>query len=95
MQLMTFLDHGLPGKPAPDIYLQTAHRIGLQPGECVVVEDSMAGIKAARTAGIGYIIALVHESRNLSPNIRNGADQRIQNLSQINWNDGFQDKKPD
>ena len=38
-------DDGIrPGKPAPDIYLQSAYRIGLAPGECVVVEDSMAGI---------------------------------------------------
>ena len=92
---MTFIDNALPGKPAPDIYLQAAHRIGLQPGDCVVVEDSMAGIHAGRAAGIGYIIALVHERRNLATNIRNGADQRIQNLSQINWHDDFQDKKKD
>ena len=92
--VIVYDDGSRPGKPAPDIYLQAAHRIGLKPGDCVVVEDSMAGIQAARTAGTGYIIALVHESRNLSTKIRYGADQRIQNLSQINWNDDFQ-KKPD
>jgi len=89
-------DDGIgPGKPAPDIYLRAAHRIGLKPGECVVVEDSMAGIQAARTACIGYIIALVHDGRNLSERIRRSADQYIQNLSHISWNDNFQDRKPD
>jgi beta-phosphoglucomutase len=91
--VIVYDDGSRPGKLAPDIYLQSAQMIGLEPGDCVVVEDSMAGIQAARIAGIGYIIALLHESRNLSTNIRNGADQRIQNLSQINWNDDFQDKK--
>lgn len=47
-----------PGKPAPDIYLAAADALGLPPAACVVVEDSLAGIAAARAAGIGYIIAL-------------------------------------
>ena len=47
-----------PGKPAPDIYLETAERLGLRPAACVVVEDSVAGIAAARAAGIGHIVAL-------------------------------------
>ena len=47
-----------PGKPAPDIYLETAEALRLPPAACVVVEDSLAGIAAARAAGIGRIIAL-------------------------------------
>jgi HAD superfamily hydrolase (TIGR01509 family) len=44
-------------KPAPDIYLLAASRLGAAPGDCVVVEDSPAGAAAARGAGmhaIGY-----------------------------------------
>lgn len=44
-------------KPAPDIYLLAAERLGAERGDCVVVEDSPAGAAAARTAGmrvIGY-----------------------------------------
>ncbi len=44
-------------KPAPDIYLLAAARLGAAPGDCVVVEDSPAGAAAARGAGmhaIGY-----------------------------------------
>jgi beta-phosphoglucomutase-like phosphatase (HAD superfamily) len=48
----------LPGKPAPDIYLRAADRLGLAPQCCAVVEDSHAGIVAARAAGVGQIIAL-------------------------------------
>jgi HAD superfamily hydrolase (TIGR01509 family) len=49
-------DRGLyPGKPAPDIYLEAAERLGLPPGRCVVVEDSIAGIQSARDAGCGIV----------------------------------------
>lgn len=51
-------DGTLPGKPAPDIYLRAAERIGLRPEQCVVVEDSASGIKSARAARIGWIVAV-------------------------------------
>jgi HAD superfamily hydrolase (TIGR01509 family) len=40
------------GKPAPDIYLETARRLQVAPGACVAVEDSEAGILAASRAGM-------------------------------------------
>lgn len=40
------------GKPAPDLFLHVAARLGAQPGACVVVEDSPAGVEAARAAGM-------------------------------------------
>lgn len=45
------LDQVENGKPAPDIYLEAAKRLGLAPGRCAVLEDSLAGIEAARRAG--------------------------------------------
>lgn len=39
-------------KPAPDIFLFTAQRLGAKPTNCVVIEDSPNGIKAANTAGM-------------------------------------------
>ncbi|MGE5463218.1 MAG: beta-phosphoglucomutase [Syntrophothermus sp.] len=38
-------------KPAPDLFLHAARQLGLQPDECVVVEDAAAGIEAARAGG--------------------------------------------
>jgi HAD superfamily hydrolase (TIGR01509 family) len=38
-------------KPFPDIYVKAAHMIGLQPEECLVVEDAASGIKAGKAAG--------------------------------------------
>lgn len=48
----------IPGKPAPDIFLIAAKELGLKPEECVVVEDATAGINAAKSAGIGKIVAV-------------------------------------
>lgn len=47
-----------PGKPAPDIYLEVAARLGGDASGFVVVEDSVAGVKSAYHAGIGAIIGI-------------------------------------
>jgi HAD superfamily hydrolase (TIGR01509 family) len=38
-------------KPFPDIYLEAAARLGLKPGECLVVEDAVSGVESAKSAG--------------------------------------------
>jgi HAD superfamily hydrolase (TIGR01509 family) len=46
------------GKPAPDLYLLAADRMKVKPSECIVVEDSAAGVAAAAAAGmmpIGFV----------------------------------------
>ncbi|MDD5945144.1 MAG: HAD family phosphatase [Clostridia bacterium] len=46
------------GKPAPDVFLLAAERLGVSPDECIVVEDSENGVKAAKAArmkALGYI----------------------------------------
>ncbi|MGQ4366213.1 HAD family hydrolase [Streptomyces sp. SAS_272] len=40
------------GKPAPDLFLFAAERMGVEPARCVVVEDSPLGVQAARAAGM-------------------------------------------
>jgi len=40
------------GKPDPEVFLAAAHRLGLAPEHCVVVEDAPAGVEAARRAGM-------------------------------------------
>ena len=40
------------GKPAPDIFLEAARRLGVDPGACVVLEDSVPGCQAAHAAGM-------------------------------------------
>jgi len=43
-------------KPAPDLFLLAAERMGVPPAECLVIEDSLLGIEAADTAGMDSIL---------------------------------------
>ena len=43
------------GKPAPEVYLLAASRVGVPPDRCIVVEDAVAGIEGARHAGMRSI----------------------------------------
>ena len=44
------------GKPAPDVYLEAARRLGIEPSACAAVEDSHGGIRAAKAAGMRVIV---------------------------------------
>ncbi|MET4924226.1 HAD family phosphatase [Streptomyces sp. PSRA5] len=43
------------GKPAPDVFLEAARRLGADPADCVVLEDAAPGVAAARAAGMRCI----------------------------------------
>ena len=43
------------GKPAPDVYLEAAARLGVEPGRCAAVEDSSNGLRSAAAAGMAVI----------------------------------------
>jgi HAD superfamily hydrolase (TIGR01509 family) len=43
------------GKPAPDLFLLAAQRLGVEAASCIVIEDSVLGVKAARAAGMAVI----------------------------------------
>lgn len=55
---IVYSDGTIPGKPAPDIFLIAAEKLNLAPKDCVVVEDAIAGINSAKSAGAGKIIAI-------------------------------------
>ena len=63
-------------KPFPDIYLVCLSKMGLSPEECVIIEDSPAGIKAARKAGIRCIAV----SHTLPPADLKEADLILENI---------------
>jgi HAD superfamily hydrolase (TIGR01509 family) len=52
-------------KPAPDIYNKAAERIGLKSEECLVVEDAVSGIKAAKSAGCRCLAVTTSFDRSL------------------------------
>jgi HAD superfamily hydrolase (TIGR01509 family) len=43
------------GKPAPDVYLEAARRLGVPPGRCAAIEDSHNGIRSAKGAGMRVV----------------------------------------
>jgi beta-phosphoglucomutase-like phosphatase (HAD superfamily) len=57
-------ENGLRGKPHPDVYLCAADRLGLPPRACLAVEDSIAGVQAAKAAGMKCIAVPLPELRN-------------------------------
>ncbi len=67
------------GKPAPDIFLKVASQLGIEPKHCLVIEDAVAGIEAAKAGGM-YAIAVVGE-RDL-PGLRL-ADLMVRDLTEV------------
>lgn len=53
------------GKPYPDIYLLTACELGVKTGDCIVIEDSINGVRSAKNAGM-YCIAVPDSRIDLS-----------------------------
>jgi HAD superfamily hydrolase (TIGR01509 family) len=70
------------GKPAPDVYLETARRLGVTPGACAAVEDSGAGIRSARAAGL-TVVAIPNRAYPPGPGILRQADVVLDSLSQL------------
>jgi sugar-phosphatase len=56
-ELVTAADVGL-GKPNPDPYLLGAKRLGIEPEDCVVFEDAIAGVRAGLDAGAGLVVGV-------------------------------------
>ncbi|WP_025620186.1 HAD family hydrolase [Salinispora cortesiana] len=54
------------GKPAPDVYLAVAARLGVEPAHCVAVEDSANGVRSAAAAGMA-VVAVPHGAYPLEP----------------------------
>lgn len=67
------------GKPAPDGYLLASRRLHKNPGECVVIEDSPAGVQAAKAAGM-RVVAL---STTCSPELLREADAIVSRLGDL------------
>jgi HAD superfamily hydrolase (TIGR01509 family) len=70
------------GKPAPDVYLQAAQRLEAPAARCVAVEDSGAGIRAARAAGMG-VIAIPNRAYPPEPEVIAGADVVLDSLHEL------------
>jgi beta-phosphoglucomutase family hydrolase len=72
----------LPGKPAPDTYLQAAKMLGVKPERAVVVEDALSGVEAGRNGGFGLVIG-VDRKGHADAFLEHGADVVVRDLEEM------------
>lgn len=72
----------LEGKPAPDVFLEAARRLGVEPARAAVVEDALAGVRAGRAGGFRWVIGVARSGSGDA--LREaGATAVVQRLSEI------------
>jgi HAD superfamily hydrolase (TIGR01509 family) len=70
------------GKPHPDVFLTTAKSLSVEPGNCLVFEDSLNGVKAAKAAGMKCIAVPEHPH---DPPKFKIADKVVSSLVKVDW----------
>lgn len=71
-------------KPAPDIFWEAEKQLGLEPKDCLVIEDSPSGVLAGKAAG-GYTI-YIPDLMQLTEEVKEGIAAELRNLSEvIDW----------
>lgn len=70
------------GKPAPDVFLEAARRLGAQPASCLVIEDSRNGVLAGRAAGM-RVVLVPNESAPPGPGVAEIADAVLERLADL------------
>lgn len=72
----------LKGKPAPDVFIEAAKRLGVAPARAVVVEDAIAGVEAGHQGGFGLVIG-VDRTNNPERLREHGAQVVVSDLAQV------------
>jgi beta-phosphoglucomutase-like phosphatase (HAD superfamily) len=72
----------LAGKPAPDMFLETARRLNASPARTVVFEDATAGVEAARSGNFGLVIGVGSAAYALDL-LEHGADAIVADLGEV------------
>lgn len=70
------------GKPAPDVYVEAARRLGVAPERCAAIEDSTNGLKAARAAGM-RVIAIPNDAFPPAPESLEAADVVLDGIDEL------------
>ncbi|HKY73613.1 MAG TPA: beta-phosphoglucomutase family hydrolase [Nitrospira sp.] len=72
----------LPGKPAPDAFVEAARRLTVEPRRAIVIEDALSGVRAGRAGGFGLVIGV--NRRNQAQALRDlGADVVVNDLGEL------------
>ncbi len=81
-QVVLTSDQVAHGKPAPDVYLLAAHELGVDPVDCLVVEDSLNGVLAGRAAGM-TVVLVPNEAVPPAPGAREAASLVLERLTDL------------
>jgi alpha,alpha-trehalase len=73
----------LEGKPAPDIFVEAARLLGVDPGRGIVIEDAVAGVRAGRAGGFGHVVGVDRDGRMREALLAAGADVVVNDLREI------------
>ncbi|GMA20954.1 beta-phosphoglucomutase family hydrolase [Arsenicicoccus piscis] len=73
---------GLPGKPAPDTFLDAAAQLGVEPERAVVLEDAHSGVQAGRAGAFGLVVG-VDRGAGAQSLLANGADVVVSDLAEL------------
>jgi len=76
---------GLKGKPEPDIFILAAERLGLEPKECMMVEDAYVGVEAGKRGNFALVLGVNREGGPEGLYAR-GADIVVPDLEEIDYN---------
>ncbi len=83
MQAVVGAEDTQHGKPAPDVFLVGATRLGIDPVRCVVMEDAIAGVQAAKAAGM-KCVAVRFVAHHSAERLREaGADRIVPSLESV------------
>src|SRR4051812_37279929 len=72
----------LPGKPAPDTFLEGAREVGVEPSEATVFEDALAGVEAGRAGDFGWVVG-VDRANQAADLLAHGADIVVEDLAEL------------
>lgn len=78
------VDNIVPGKPDKSFYDKVVHSISLPVKNCIVLENSISGIYAAKEAGIGEIIVITSEDKKYTFEYMSEIDDVITNFHEFN-----------
>ncbi|HSN55978.1 MAG TPA: trehalose-phosphatase [Candidatus Sulfomarinibacteraceae bacterium] len=79
---------GLEGKPAPDVFVEAAARLGAEPARSIVVEDAVSGVEAGRRGGFGLVVGVDRSGRDGRQLRDAGADEVVRDLAALDVGGG-------
>ncbi len=84
---------GIPGKPAPHIFLEAARQLQVKPERAVVIEDAVSGVQAGRAGKFGLVIGIARTGEKETL-LRSGAHVAVSDLSEISVSGDLETAEP-